>query len=317
MKRLIYILVMIGLLSGECHAEFREISFGKYYKNSREMTSIKWLVLEENDDELVVIASECLDNLPYHERREDITWETCSLRKWLNGEFLNTAFNDDERPAIIGSVFLLSREEIIRYMPEESSRQCSPTSWAKRHGAYTNEKGLCAWWTRSHGQRDNQSAYLNSYGAFGNRPHYVDDKVIAVRPALRLNRRELIFTVKPDSLKAQEAETTRFPMIEHSPFDAKDLHEFFLSNPEKAMNDFDRRRFDVRGVVLRSGPDGVFGQPCIELSDTPGGKCYVLCIFQDSRSYESIKPGDSVTVRGNYLVTRRDYGIVLKVSELI
>ena len=83
------------------------------------------------------------------------------------------------------------------------------------------------------------------------------------------------------------------------------------------MQEFDRKRIEVKGVVLRKGPDRAFGQPSIELSDAPTGKCYVLCVFQDESVYNSVKLGDEISVRGNYLVVYEGYGIVLKISELI
>lgn len=64
-------------------------------------------------------------------------------------------------------------------------------------------------------------------------------------------------------------------------------------------------------------PDGVFGQPNIELTDRAGGKCYVLCVFGNAEDYNKVKKGDKITVRGNYLVIREDYGIVLKLCEIL
>lgn len=325
-------LVLVLALSVESFA----VEFGRYYKDAREMSPIEWRVLDENDNAMLLIAENCLDGVPYNERRENVTWETCTLRKWLNNEFLSTAFTDSEQAAIILSdlpanhgnptrdkIFVLNADEAIKYMPSESSRQCSPTNYARRRGVYSNESGLCAWWTRSPGQNNSQASYLSSYGSLGRRQHYVNDDVIGVRPALWVSKsfieaEEILFSAKPTPEKAQEAETTLFPLMEQkSPFGVEEVYSYFLANPNKALNEFDRKRFEVQGVVLRTGPDGVFGQPCIELSDRNGGKCYVLCIFQNANSYRSIKAGDKISVRGNYLVIRRDYGIVLKICELI
>ena len=33
-----------------------------------------------------------LDCQPYNEEYDSVTWETCTLRAWLNGPFLNAAF---------------------------------------------------------------------------------------------------------------------------------------------------------------------------------------------------------------------------------
>lgn len=187
------------------------------------------------------------------------------------------------------TVSLLTTDEAIKYMPEDAQRRCSPTSYTVSRGAYTNGEGLSAWWTSSPSRKPMQAEYFSSYGTIGNRPHYVDEDIICVRPSVRVNRNAFdgscVFSVKPSH--------------------------------EKALAEFDMKRLTVEGVVLRKGPDGVFGQPSIELSDKTVGECYVLCVFQNAGDYSRVKTGDRITVRGNYLVIREDYGIVLKICELI
>ncbi len=41
-----------------------------------------------------------LDCKPYHNVQEDVTWETSSIREWLNDEFYNTAFSKEEKKEI-------------------------------------------------------------------------------------------------------------------------------------------------------------------------------------------------------------------------
>ncbi|WP_282433061.1 DUF6273 domain-containing protein [Desulfosporosinus youngiae] len=38
-----------------------------------------------------------LDCKQYHSGDTDIIWRDCDLRKWLNHEFYNAAFNDSEK----------------------------------------------------------------------------------------------------------------------------------------------------------------------------------------------------------------------------
>lgn len=65
---------------------------------------IKWRVLSVNEDgtDAFLMADQCLDSRPYHTEQSDtVTWETCSLREWLNGTFLQTAFSETEQGAIV------------------------------------------------------------------------------------------------------------------------------------------------------------------------------------------------------------------------
>lgn len=164
------------------------LQFGAYYQEENSISPVDWRVIDEDENSYLLLSEKCLDQKPYNERREKVSWENCTLNQWLNSEFLATAFNASERSAIMGKIFLLSHEEIIKYFPTEQSRQCSPTSFAKSRGVYVNARGLCAWWTKSRGQSDLQADYLSSAGGFGSRPHYVDDDVIGVRPALRVKK---------------------------------------------------------------------------------------------------------------------------------
>lgn len=77
------------------------IYFGHYYqKNSSQKQKIRWRVLSKSGDDVFLISDEVLDGHIYDEDTDDCSWETSSIRNWLNTEFLNTAFNANERKAI-------------------------------------------------------------------------------------------------------------------------------------------------------------------------------------------------------------------------
>lgn len=84
----------------------------RYFKWQR----IKWKVLKNDGNTLFLMADQALDCKPYHESKQDITWENSTLRNWLNGygsgendgsadnntdSFLKTAFAKEEQDAII------------------------------------------------------------------------------------------------------------------------------------------------------------------------------------------------------------------------
>lgn len=62
---------------------------------------IKWRVLEVSDDEVFLLADKILDCQKYNERLDVMTWEECSLRKFLNKKFLTSAFSKKEKKAIV------------------------------------------------------------------------------------------------------------------------------------------------------------------------------------------------------------------------
>lgn len=77
------------------------IYFGNYYQNSNTFkVPIKWRVLSVDGDDAFLLADKNLDVQSYNEEYKAVTWETCTLRKWLNGTFLDTAFTTEEQAAI-------------------------------------------------------------------------------------------------------------------------------------------------------------------------------------------------------------------------
>ena len=86
--------------------QIRETQEGKYFTlgryeqdNKRENgpEPIQWMVLARDGDRVLVISRYVLDCVRYDEEYRRVTWETCTLRAWLNGEFLNSAFDADEQ----------------------------------------------------------------------------------------------------------------------------------------------------------------------------------------------------------------------------
>ena len=76
------------------------ISLGTYEQDGDESNGaepIEWLVLSTEDRGILLISRYVLDCVPYNDTDEEVTWESCSLRKWLNDDFLNTAFTPEEK----------------------------------------------------------------------------------------------------------------------------------------------------------------------------------------------------------------------------
>ena len=64
--------------------------------------ALEWLVLEKEGTRLLLVSRYALSFRPFRdETSEGETWETCSLRAWLNGEFLESAFSEKEQAMIL------------------------------------------------------------------------------------------------------------------------------------------------------------------------------------------------------------------------
>ena len=76
------------------------VTIGRYERDGDESNGpepIEWEVLEDNGGSMLLISRYILDAQPYNMEDTDITWENCTLRHWLNKDFLNTAFTPGEQ----------------------------------------------------------------------------------------------------------------------------------------------------------------------------------------------------------------------------
>ena len=195
------------------------VTFGHYEQDnqlSNDAEEIEWIVLEIQNGKGLLLSKYLLDVKSYNTYQGVVTWETCTLRSWLNKEFLNSAFTAEEQTAILTStvdnsknqgysgystdggnntqdkVFLLSYAEAWRYFTSDSARATKPTDYAVAQGAYQSiSNGNCWWWLRSPGSNQNVAAYVGTDGSRDS--SYVSDGSNAIRPAFWLNLESDIF----------------------------------------------------------------------------------------------------------------------------
>ena len=184
------------------------INFGAYEQDnntSNGKEDVEWLVLEVKDGKALVISKYALDCKQYNTSYIDVTWETCTLRKWLNNDFINATFSAGEKamiPTVMVSadknpnystnpgnatqdqVFLLSITEANKYFNSDSARQCEPRDYAVAKGTWESDSGNCWWWLRSPGYTQNRAATVNDGGYVYGFGYNVDYDEGAVRPAL-------------------------------------------------------------------------------------------------------------------------------------
>ena len=186
------------------------VTLGRFAQEDETAEPIRWIVLEQDGDRLLLISEKLLACMPYHDRSGDITWEDCSLRKWLNGAFLETAFSDVERALItetenenpdedvhgtlggndtVDRVFLLSELEARVYLKSEEARTLTGaavgTEAAKKQGLHSSENGASPWWLRSPGVYQDSAVYVNSEGTVDENGAIVTiDYYCGVRPVL-------------------------------------------------------------------------------------------------------------------------------------
>ncbi|MBQ7501335.1 leucine-rich repeat protein [bacterium] len=173
--------------------------FGRYPQGANgEVKPISWRVLRRDKDALLVISEYGLDAKPYNGECKNITWSECTLRRWLNGEFMQKAFSAQEQSLIKVStlsnnaglstddrVFLLSKDEAMSLFADDNDRMAKSTTYATKRGAYTyTGDGTTWWWLRSRSNDDYDAADVHAGGYIG--LYDVNNASAAVRPAFRI-----------------------------------------------------------------------------------------------------------------------------------
>lgn len=164
---------------------------------------IEWLVLHEKNRKLLLVSKYTLMYKAYNETYTDVTWESCSLRSWLNDSFLNVAFSPEEQSMILAKktpagenpnyttmpgnttrdkVFLLSIAEVKQYFLTDQTRKCRLVD--SMVYSSNNNKSNCSWWLRSPGDRQSYAACISEVGYISSAGNRVDNSTVAVRPAI-------------------------------------------------------------------------------------------------------------------------------------
>lgn len=80
------------------------ITYGSYPQDKDgTVRPIEWIVLDVQDGNALIVSKKGLDRQPYNVKNKFVTWKTCSLRAWMNDEFLNKAFTPEEQKLIVES----------------------------------------------------------------------------------------------------------------------------------------------------------------------------------------------------------------------
>lgn len=120
------------------------ISFGTISNGS----PMRWRVLDKQGSRLLLFATGSVSEMGHiRVNNPDVTWSGSLIRTFLNSSFYNSTFNEAERKLILNTnvstnmgegtvdkIFLLSRSEILKYIPNENNRATSTGFWLRDNG---------------------------------------------------------------------------------------------------------------------------------------------------------------------------------------
>lgn len=202
---LIFLCTFMNVMAEETARDYSNIAvgdvitFGRYEQDNNldnGPEEIEWIVLDVQDGKALLLSQYALDAKPYNTEGTDITWEQCTLRAWLNQDFLKIAFDEKEQFVILTThvdnsdtqgyseynttggndtedqIFLLSYHDAFDlYFISNEARKCAPTDYAVANGAWTssnyqqNDRPTGAWWLRSPGLGQNFASLVYDDGS--------------------------------------------------------------------------------------------------------------------------------------------------------
>lgn len=84
---------------------------------------IEWIIINEDETSYQLISKYVLDFKNFHNREEDVCWETSDIRAWLNGDFYNGSFTDSDKSQILltkvdnSEELIVTQEEKVFFNP--------------------------------------------------------------------------------------------------------------------------------------------------------------------------------------------------------
>lgn len=232
------------------------IIFGAYEQDndySDGAEPIEWIVLAQDGNRVLVISRMGIECKPFHNISKNVTWETCSLRQWLNNAFYTSAFSEEEHGKIETSlvmadrnpqysssagadtydkVFLLSAKEVMQYLTDDADLICPATPYAVSRGAYVNHSTNGSWWwLRTSGITNTNATSVNSDGTLDFDDGSVDSSKGVVRPAMWLNLDGVSHTSKVEEMqnKAEDMVCTIrecLPIVTYAISDAPKIYGY-------------------------------------------------------------------------------------------
>ncbi len=169
---------------------------------------IEWVVLSKEGDTLFLISKYALDWRAFNVNVTGVTgvnWHISSVREWLNGTFLRSAFSPTAQqvmvPCAITSVeagetvedqdlvFLPEPADLERCPPVGAAVTCFPTPFASEGRSARSDlgDGSCSWWVRRYSEKGTSVFFVAGDGTMGENNWDLAYHYLGVRPAIRVD----------------------------------------------------------------------------------------------------------------------------------
>ena len=183
------------------------LTFGTYPQDG-EADPLEWVVMDCEEGVATLTTRYAIASAPYNSRKAEVTWEDSEIRQWLNSDFYDTAFSEEDKALILESylhnrdnpqypvdggestfdyVYLMSYDEVMSGFSSNRSRTLRPTTHAKDQNIDLSQKDETCWWfLRTPGDSQKAVMYVNSDGSVVNSGTQVNAKKGGIRPTIHI-----------------------------------------------------------------------------------------------------------------------------------
>ena len=157
-----------------------------------------WRVIDTDGKNSLLISQDIIDYKAFSESTvaEETDWENSTLRQWLNEDFYNNTFSDEERNAIQLStvqdykadheagnqvqdyLFILSVDQAYSYFQTDADRIAHATDYAKQQKEYSED----SWWLIDSYSSDLYKYLISPSGNISNMPRVNEPE--GIRPVM-------------------------------------------------------------------------------------------------------------------------------------
>ncbi len=169
--------------------------FGSWPQSeSGESEEIEWIIPAVTEKKMLFLSKKAIACRAFDEQGND-TWEDSDICQWLNHDFYEYAFSDEEKEMIClsgsNNIFLLSAQEVKKFIPSEEDRKAEAAVSAVKNGAGVDQYGNSFWWLRSKGEVPGTIACVNPGGVINEDGFNCGSHFIAIRPAMWVMRQDV------------------------------------------------------------------------------------------------------------------------------
>ena len=157
------------------------VAFGRY----------TWYVTDKTDGICTLLCQGPVAERSYNDTKTDITWENCSLRRWLNSDFYNSKFSDGEKASIVTTHYTFSDKDSSYGIDcgNDTDDKVYLFSYSESNSVSDEIRGCgLDWWLRSPGQTQDRAVFI--LGRAANLMGTDVDQSRGVRPVIRVKGRE-------------------------------------------------------------------------------------------------------------------------------